>query len=77
MYLYFYTDRKHYAKIMSFVPAGIMVDDSNSWDLLEVTDQVQGYSGSINMAGQYAKHSDNSSFLLFNTKMIAFFCCIV
>jgi hypothetical protein len=65
-----------HSKIVSFTPASVVVDYTDTGDLVEATDQAQRYCSSINKDAQYVNTKDDFAVSSFGWKKTAFFNCI-
>ena len=64
-----------HSKITSFTPASVVVDYTDTGDLIEATDQAQRYCGSMGKDAQYVNNKESSWYEI-GGKHIAFFNCI-
>jgi len=67
--------RRH-SKIISFTPASVVVDYTDTTDLIEATDQAQRYCGSMGKDAQYVNNKEEFAFSSLGWKHTAFFNCI-
>lgn len=65
-----------HSRIISFTPASVVVDYSDTGDLIEATDQAQRYCSSAGKDAQYVDTKEESSILSFSSKKTAFFNCV-
>ncbi len=65
-----------HSRIISFTPAGVVIDYTETQDLTEATDQAQRYCSSMNKDAQYVNNKEDFSLTGLGWKYTAFFNCI-
>lgn len=66
---------KH-SRIASFTPAGVVVDYSETKDLIEATEKAQAYCNSAGKDAQYVQHKEDNAWYSMSSKYTAFFNCV-